>query len=235
MRRRLIGLIFRSLSRRFGWVVLAGAVRLVTRIGAGRRVDRVAADLEQRAPASIRRMADELPGDPMRAGAEAVVAAQSARRAATEVARATKAAHSAGRWSTRVGRRVRSLGLTRPRTAARDLGQRFEHDARRESELARRELRSRLLDHLAGPAPSDDLLLDLRDADRLDLDVGYAQSEQVGVDSIETIESAEPTHSAPVQSGRWRATHPRPEQVDRVQRTYQRPRRPWDRSRRPRP
>lgn len=195
------------LWRRLRWVALVAAARFVVRRTTARQVDQAAAELGERLPAPVRSALDALPRDAIRAGGGVVVAGRSARRLASGTARATRLANG-GR------RRVSELAAARPRVGAvgRTIGHAIGDDIDRESELSRRELRSRYLRATVGDAAADEALLDRRD-DPLD----QRHGEPVPV-------------SETVRPGRWRA--PREvarETVARVQRTYRPPTRPWDR------
>ena len=94
-------------------------------------------------------------------------------------------------------------------------------EVRAETDDRRRQLRSRMLLHSRGRTAADDALLDRRTMAGELLDPG---------DEIDFLDVDPVGPPPPVRAGRWRAPRPRPEPpVARVQRTYQRPRRPWDR------
>ena len=191
------------LWRRLRWVAVAAIARLLVRRAAGRQVDQAAAEIEERLPAPIRSALETLPRNPVRAGGGLVVAGRNARRLATGTGRAARVAND-GR------RRVAEVNATRPRLGS--IRRAIGDDLARESERSRRELRADYLRATVGDAQADEALLDLRD-EPLD---------QRNGPSLEPPE--------PVRSGRWRA--PRRvarHTVDRVQRTYRRPTRPWDR------
>ena len=146
----------------------------------------------------------------------------------------------------------------RPVRGGRRLLDLVGRQVRAETAESQRRLRARMLDHSRGRAASDEALLDVRSGAGLDvrsgagldvrseagLDVGSGagfdvRSEagfDVGPDvqlDLRTDRSQggiEPGPPAPVAPGRLRAPRRRAQAtVDRVQRSYRPPRRPWDR------
>ncbi len=210
--------LWRLLGRRLGWMALAAAARTLLRRDGSRRVDEASTELEERLPDRVVMALDAMPGDPLRRGGQAVVAGRSARRVAAEAGRATRAADRGRRRVAGAIDRAADLveGRPRPAAAGRALGERFGVEVRTESDRAQRELRSQMLGHSRGRAAADDAMLDRREP------FG-------GVIDLESDRS-DPEPPAPVRQGRFRAPRRRTSVVvDRVQRTYHRPRRPWDR------
>lgn len=212
MRRLFFRSLWRLAGRRLGWLAVGSAARVVLKRGASDRVDRAATELGDRLPPTVRAAVETLPGDPLRVGGTAVVAGRSARQAAAGAAEVSRVA-GAGRRRVVDGVTVVSGAIDarpRPVRAGRMLSDRFGQEVADESERAERRLRSRLLRHLGDDTAADDALLDLRP--------GPADEPW-----------NPPETPPPVQTGRLRRRRPVEPPVDRVQRTYQRPRRPWDR------
>ncbi|MEM9561146.1 MAG: hypothetical protein AAGA93_00925 [Actinomycetota bacterium] len=210
--------LWRLLGRRLGWMALAAAARTLLRRDGSRRVDEASSELEQKLPDRVVMALDAMPGDPLRRGGQAVVAGRSARRVATGAGQATRAADRGRRRVAGVFDRAAEVVDARPRpvSAGRALGERFGFEVRDETDRAHRELRSEMLRHSRGRTAADDALLDRRNEP----------------DNVIDVEAAAPIAEPPepIRRGRFRA--PRrlaASPVARVQRTYQRPRRPWDR------
>jgi hypothetical protein len=218
----MIGFLWRLLGRRLGWLAIGALGRFAVRAMTEREVNKVADQLDERLPASVRAAADRLPGDPIKSGAQAVVAGRSLRRAANGSARAAKAANDGRRAvSAQAGRAGAQVGRLADRAAA--VGE-LRQEVRRESELARRELHAhRLQVSGAGRAAADDALLDRRSpTESLDLGVDDPHADGDAAHPLDRIPE-------PVTSGR-RRFRARPEAlVQRVQRSYRKPTRPWDR------
>lgn len=230
MRRLVARSLWRLVGRRIGWVAVATLARTALRRGASRQVDEASADLEQRLPEPVRTVLDRVPGDAIRVGGSAVVAGRSARQVAAGAGRVSRAADDGRR---RLGRnldRATTAFDARPRPvrSGRELAARFGVDVRAETDNTDRDLRSRMLLNSRGRGAADDALLDRR-PDRpeiIDADIVSPGTEdwwEQGADDLAET-------PAPVRPGRWRAPRRRArEQVARVQRTYQRPRRSWER------
>lgn len=212
MRRLLVRSLWRLIGRRLGWLAVGSAARVVLKRGASDRVDRAATELGDRLPPTVRAAVETLPGDPLRVGGTAVVAGRSARQAAAGAAEVSRVA-GAGRRRVAEGVGMVSDAIEarpRPVRSGRLLSDRFGQEVAEESERARRRLRSRMLRHLGDDTGADDALLDLRP--------GPADDPWVP-----------PDPPPPVRSGRFRRRRQVEPPVARVQRTYHRPRRPWDR------
>lgn len=108
------------------------------------------------------------------------------------------------------GKTARRTGSTVARVAFRDRLARAKSNFREETEISRRELTSEYARYADGDSAALEALLDLRDLD------------------------AEPIPSvpSPITAGRRRFRRPLPAAaVPRMQRSYQKPVKPWDRSR----
>lgn len=224
MRRLLIRGVWRLVGRRIGWVAAASVARTVLRRGASRQVDEAAVDLEQRLPDGVRSALTRLPGDPVRLGGSAVVAGRSARQVAVGAGRVSRMADGGRRRLGRgVGRAAEVVdGRPRPARASRKLAERVGDDVRAETEDRTRQLRARMLANSRGRGAADDALLDRRHADRAVIDLPEMPVTGGAADV--------PGPPSPIPTGRRRAPRRRAkEQVARVQRTYQQPRKPWDR------
>ncbi len=222
MRGLLVRGVWRLVGRRIGWVAMASLARTVLRRGATRQVDEASADLEQRLPEPVRSALTRLPGDPVRLGGSAVVAGRSARQVAVGAGRVSRAADGGRRRLLRGADRAATAfdGRPRPARSGRDLADRLGAEVRAETDASERDLRSRMLLASRGRAAADDALLDARPVP------GELVAEPISA-------AGDPWHPGTppeVRRGRWRAPRRRAkEQVARVQRTYQQPRRPWDR------
>lgn len=193
--------------RRFRWVILGWIARTLARLGLKSKIDRsidqAAADLEDRLPASVVRAADLLPGDLVRSGGVAIAAGQRTKGAAGQarrVAGSTRKVAASTKASTQA--------VTGARRDVSDRIRSLADEVRVESESARRRLKSDVVRQTEGEGPALEALLDLRDLD----------------------EDPIPDVPAPVQPGRRRfrpALPPAP--VNRVQRSYRRAVKPWDR------
>lgn len=187
-------------SKRLRWIAIGAAVRFVLRRSTTRSVDRATADLEERLPAPIKAVVDAVPADAVRAGGSVVVAGRTARRFATGTRTASKLV---AEQRQRLGD-----GFARIRSVGDEVG--HEVDSRR------RELTAEYLRTTRGREAADDALLDVR-GDGNGLLNGH---DPEGLPSVKE----------PVRSGRWRSERRlRTAAVNRVQRTYRQPTRPWDR------
>lgn len=229
----LLRRVWRLVARRLGWVAvvaLARSARALSRRGSPDRVDEATAEVEDRLPGRLRDVLDALPGDATRLGGRAVVTGRSARQVAVRTRRAAAHTQRAAQGTVRAARavdagrhelerrveRVADLvdGRPRPVRGGQQLGARLGRDVRHETEQTRRRLRSRMLGHLFGPEAADDALLDVRSG---------AADEPAG-------RYEPPAPPDPIAPGRRRAPRrSRQPKVDRVQRTYHPPPRPWDR------
>lgn len=194
------------LLRRFRWMAVGAGVKFVARRGVGRSVDEAAAKIEDRLPAPVAKAANALPGDIVKAGGAAVVSARAARQSA-RVAKnsglvAAKVTKSGVQLSTR------ATGI-RPTTAVAGRLRAARRSVADQAELDQRELRADFLRYRGDDEGATNALLDQRN-DRIDGPL--------------------PDVPDPVQSGRRRfVSQRRVPEVDRAQRSYRRPTKPWDR------
>jgi hypothetical protein len=201
--------------KRLRWFAIGTLVRFLLKRTAARSVDRATADLEHRLPEPIRKALDVVPADAMRAGGSAVVAGRTARRVATGTRTASRLAGD---------RRQRVMaGVNRFRSIGTEIA--------REAEHKRRELKSEYLRATGGHAEADDALLDLRGTDLAhDRHRAAGHGDDRTDDDRYGHEAELPDVLPPVRAGRWRAERRiGTTVVGRVQRTYRRPSRPWDR------
>ncbi len=182
------------LLRRFRWAILGWAARSIARLGFQRSIDKAGTRIEDALPAPVAKVADRLPGDVVRAGAAAMVAADR-----------TKAVSTGARSVARSSRRL--LGT---RSAVKNRAAAVAGEIRSETENARRRIRSEALQRTDQFGPATEALLDLR---------GRAHEPAPLPEVTEAIEPGR---------RRFRPALPAPP-VNRVQRTYQRPTKPWDR------
>lgn len=205
----MINLLWRLLGRRVGWLLAGALGRSAVRALSEREVNRVADDLDDRLPSSVRAATTRLPGDPVKAGAQALVAGRSLRKAANGSARVAKAANG--------GRRVvtGNLGKLSGRGLVGDL----REELRTESGHIERELKAQRLRSQGHKSAADDALLDMR------LNTSGATDASAEPDDVEPLDLM----ADPVPGGRRRGVTRRRELVQRVQRTYLKPVRPWDR------
>jgi hypothetical protein len=191
--------------RRFRWLIMGAGVKYVARRGVGKSVDEAAARIEERLPATVVKAANVLPGDLIKAGGAAAVSARAAQRGA-------RVAKTGGVVAARVTRAGVSL---RSRPGVADRIRSAREAVSDQADLDARDLRSDVQRYLvggqAGERAATEALLDLR-SPRSD-------------DPL-------PTVPEPIRRGRHRFVRalPGPE-VARVQRTYRRPQKPWDRRR----
>ncbi len=189
------------LIRRFRWVILGWIARTLARVGLKTKLDR-----------SIDTATAELEN---RLPAPVVKAAE---KLPGDLVRSGGAAIVATQRSKDAASQVRRFAGTTKRstqrvtTARRDLRDRVAsaaNEVRYESESARRRLKSDVLRETEGEAAALDALLDLRESD-----------EDVPLPEVPPA----------VRRGRRRFRPALPEApVNRVQRTYRRPTKPWDR------
>lgn len=192
--------------RRFRWFAVGAGVKYVARTGVGRSVDEAAAKIEDRLPAPVAKAANALPGDIVKAGGAAVVSA----RAARQSARVAKTGGLFAAKATKAGVQLTSNASSlRPSTAVSGRMRDARRSISNQAELDERELRADFLCYTGDEEGATNALLDLRD---------------------ERSDGPLPEVPDAVQKGRRRFTAPRraPE-VGRVQRSYRRPGKPWDR------
>jgi len=178
----------------------------VARTGVGRSVDEAAAKIEDRLPAPVAKAANVLPGDIVKAGGAAVVSA----RAARQSARAAKTGGLVAARVTKAGMQLTSQATSlRPGPAVAGRLRAVRNSVTDQAEADERELRADFLRYGGDDEGATNALLDLRD---------------------ERSDGPLPQVADPVDTGRRRFVAPRraPE-VDRVQRSYRRPSKPWDR------
>ena len=206
----MIGLI----PKRLRWMAIGAGVSYVSKRKAGRTVDRATERLEAQLPEPVARVAQALPGEVVR-GAGALIAASEAARKSASVARtaagATGTAISAGRTA---GGAVKSVSgsMSRHRMAFGRQIAAVADDLKVQSELDRRELKADYLRHTEGDGPALEALLDLR------------------ADEGSTNPGPLPETPDAVPAGRRRYRPALPSApVNRVQRSYRRSTKPWDR------
>ena len=222
--------LFRLLfGRRLKWLAVGTIVRFLARRTTSRRVeaavDQASHDIAERLPRPVARAVDAVPVDLTRTAGSAVVAGQAARRAAATSRRI-------GRASASGGRRVAGA-VDRVRTIRTDL-----YD---ETERRRLELQDRYLRATEGPEAADEAWLEVRTRADAVTDTGTESVARSGpggrsgnrhrADGPRSHpEDPLPALDEPVRAGRWRADRrsPRP-LVGRVQRSYRRAPRRWDR------
>lgn len=193
------------LLRRVRWMAVGAGVKYFARRGVGRSVDEAAADIEDRLPASVVKAANALPGDVLKAGGAAVVSA----RAARQSARAAKSGGVVAAKVTKAGVQLSTqAGSLRPRAAVAGKIRDARASIADQADEDERSLRADFLRYAGDEAGATDALLDVR-------------SRQPKGPLPEVPE--------PVASGRRRfvASRTKPE-VSRVQRSYRRPTKPWD-------
>ena len=195
------------LLRRFRWFALGAGVKYVARTGVGRSVDEAAAKIEDRLPAPVAKAANALPGDIVKAGGAAVVSA----RAARQSARAAKTGGLLAARVTKAGVQFSSQAASlRPGPAVAGRLRAARDSIADQAEADERELRADFLRYSGDEEGAINALLDVRD--------GRSNGPLPGVPD-------------PVARGRRRfATPRRTPEVGRVQRSYRRPAKPWDRT-----
>lgn len=183
------------------------ALTMLVRAGlqqvASRSVDVAADKLEERLPDSVVRAANVLPGDLMRIGGSAVVAAEAARSTAVVAKRASVGLKKAGYGAGSLVSTARSMPAR-----LHGLRENIARDIAAETESSRRSLMADFQRELRGEAAAINSLLDLRG----------------------TNEEPLPDVPPPVQAGRRRfVPQLGSSSPNRVQRTYQKPIKAWDR------
>ncbi len=194
------------LLRRLRWFAVGAGVKYLARTGAGRSVDEAAAKIEDRLPAPVAKAANALPGDIVKAGGAAVVSA----RAARQSARAAKTGGMVAARVTKAGVQLTSQAASlRSGSAVTDRLRAARGAIADQAEADERELRADFLRYTGDEEGATNALLDRRDQRR---------------------DGPLPEVPEPVDAGRRRFVAPRrtPE-VGRVQRSYRRPAKPWDR------
>lgn len=195
------------LIRRFRWVIIASVARFLARVGLKRsldhKVDKAKADIESRLPTQVVKAADKLPIDIVRAGGAAVVAGQTSRALGERAVSAGAVAKRAIESGANLTGSVLAAGAD-----LKQAGNDLASEIRAESDHTRREIKADIARDTQGEAAALEALLDVRDAE------------------AEPI----PEVGNPIQKGRrrFRPSLPTPP-VNRMQRTYRRPVKPWDR------
>ena len=194
------------LLRRFRWFAVGAGVKYVARTGVGRSVDEAAAQIEDRLPAPVAKAANALPGDIVKAGGAAVVSA----RAARQSVRVAKTGGLAAAKVTKAGVQLTSQATSlRPGPAVAGRIRAARGAIADQAGVDERELRADFRRYRGDEEGATNALLDMRD---------------------ERADGPLPEVPDPVSTGRRRFTAPRREpEVGRVQRTYRRPSKPWDR------
>lgn len=198
--------------KRLRWFAVGTLVRFFIRRSASRSVDRATADLEERLPGPLRKAMDIVPADAVRAGGSAVVAGRTARRVASGTRSASRLAGDRGRRVAEGMHRIRSIG----------------DEIGREAEHKRRELKADYLRVTRGNGAADDALLDLRGDEesprhRSSVEDGNHRHDPFHEEDLPEVQD-------PIRRGRWRAERRLGStMVNRVQRSYRQPSRPWDR------
>lgn len=194
------------LLRRFRWMAIGAGVRFVARRGVGRSVDQAAAQLEERLPAPVAKVASVLPGDVVKAGGAAIVSARAAQQGARAAQKGGVVAARVTKAGVQAGAKANAM-RPRPDVANRIRAVRSAIDE--QSSMDERELRADFLRYQGDHEGATDALLDLRDPSR---------------------RPPIPEIPEPVEPGRRRFVRRRSEApVARVQRSYRRPTKPWDR------
>lgn len=203
--------------KRLAVMALGTGASYLSRWAAERSIDQATQRLEARLPDPVVKVAGSLPGDVLRVGGAAVVAGNTAVRAGRGALRLSRGARRAGRGAksaVSVGRGAVGLISGGRRTFAK---RKAEVDAllagarldwHRETESERRRLRSDLLRRTRGHEAAIDAQLDQRAFDRPD-------------DPL-------PVTPPPVPGGRHRSPLRVAPLIERMQRTYRAPVKPWD-------
>ncbi len=197
------------LLRRFRWVLLGAGAKWLARRGLGNSVNQAATELEDRLPQSVAKLANALPGDVLRVGGTAAVAGRAAKRTGML---AVRGGSVAARTSAAVAKSGSAAAHLVPSTKQR-FGARAAAAKRAwqdETEAARKELASDYARHVDGDEAGLETLLDRRDVEAQPL----------------------PMVQTAVNPGRRRFRRPPPApEVPRMQRSYRRPEKAWDRPR----
>lgn len=207
---------------RWRWMLASAGLRWIVRRFTDDRAEQAAREAATQLPGPIGGAVDRLPPDVVRAGGRAILAGRAARTAAQGSSRVTSTVASNGK--------VVGTGVTRgARLAARRAGKGrdlvgaarggvsdLRSDWERATDLEWRRHRADLARGEGDETAATDAFLDVRTSPR---------------DAWEP-----PARPEPIASGRRRhVPELPPTPVGRVQRTYQRPTKAWDRVRRPRP
>jgi hypothetical protein len=191
-------------------MAVGAGVSVASKWKAERTITRATAELEEKLPASIIKVTERVPADILRAGGAViatsnlvVASGRSARMAVSATGSAVSAVRKASGIASNTRTRVRD---TRRSTTDRVVG--ATNEWRDVTEQERRELKSRYIRATEGDGPALDVLLDRRD---------------IGAQPL-------PETPDPIPAGRrrFRPSLP-PAPVNRVQRSFQRPIKPWDR------
>ena len=207
---------------RWRWMLASAGLRWVVHRFTDDRAEQAAREAATRLPGPVGGVVERLPPDVVRAGGRAILAGRAARTAAQGSSRVTSTVASNGRVvgtgvtrGARVAARGAATGrdLTRAaRTGASDL----RSDWERATDLEWRRHRADLARGEGDETAATEAFLDVRTSPD---------------DAWEP-----PARPEPVPSGRRRhVPQLPPAPVARVQRSYQRPTKAWDRVRRPRP
>ncbi|MFT7597274.1 MAG: hypothetical protein ACI8TP_000192 [Acidimicrobiales bacterium] len=195
---------------RLTWMAVGAGVSYLSKRKAEQSVDRATEKIEERLPPSLARAADALPAEVVRT-AGAVVAAAGAARTSFMIAKGAAGATSTAVSMTRTatgGARSIGASVAGTRRAVNDKISNATSDLRVQTELDRRELKAQYVQQTEGDGPALEARLDLRN---------------VSDDELPEVPD-------PVADGRRRFRPSLPAApVNRVQRSYQRPRKPWDR------
>lgn len=206
----MIGLI----PRRLRWMAVGAGVSYLSKWKAEQSVDRATEKLQEQLPEPLARVAHALPAEIIRSAGTVVAVGSAVRKSASLVrttanttASATGTAISASRTASGA---VKAAGESL-RAQRQNLGERVADaagDLRIQSELDRRELKAAYVRHTEGDGPGLEARLDLRSID----------------------DEPIPETPDPVSAGRrrFRPALPSPP-VNRVQRSYRRSTKPWDR------
>lgn len=188
--------------------MLVGAgVRYVARRGVGRSVDEATTILEDRLPSSMVTAVNALPGDVMKAGGAAVVSARAVRRGA-------RAGQRGAQMSGAVVARARQVTIRPARPALADRIRSVRMAVIEQADDDSREFQADFQRYVHGGGPAGE-----RAAIEALLDQQSTSSDR-----------PLPVVPEPVRAGRRRSKPARREpEVARVQRTYRKPKKPWDR------
>ena len=225
-------MLYRLLSRLgLRWLVISAIGRYVVRRLGQATVEQAGRDLqataEDRLPAPLDRAVSSLPPEAVQLGGTAVVAGRAARGAVVTTRRAGRVASGATRRGAAGIGAARSIA-ERSRAAIDDVRDQLAT----ETDSSRRRLRARYLGATVGPSAATDALLDARvtgatDHDRIEDDDRHPTD---AINAVDTIGDTDPHDRVPepVTPGRRRRRRTRPALIDRVQRTYRPPSKPWD-------
>ncbi len=207
---------------RWRWMLASAGLRWLVRRFTDDRAEQAAREAATQLPGPVSGAVDKLPPEVVRAGGRAILAGRAARVAAQGSGRLTSSVAANGRVvgsGAHRGARLAARGAVRGRDlgrAARDGADGLRSDWERVTDLEWRRHRADLARGDGDEAAATEAFLDVRTAPS---------------DGWEP-----PARPAPIPAGRRRHVPELPPvPVARVQRTYQRPTKAWDRVRRPRP